>query len=337
MTSPNQLEVLDLRHFSASQLRPLLESEARMWQRRLRWDYQSSMELLLQYLDSRILPGFVAVEHGRVYGFTFCVYEGIKAVIGDAYSVASEPEAALQSTHLLLENMLKLLLNSPGVQRIESQMLLYQSGTFSAAFLAEGFNLYQRLFMEYDIAANLAHPTKAHSGLPDFIKIRPWASSFYQSVAELIHACYADHIDAQINDQYRSLHGSLRFLHNIVRFPGCGVFEADQSWLLQDTRDGALVGIILCSRIAVDVAHITQICVAKRHRGHGLGHALLRHCISHLDRSEFASITLTVTESNLQAVKLYEELGFSVRHRFDAMVYDANLGSDADRSGSNHG
>ena len=36
----------------------------------------------------------------------------------------------------------------------------------------------------------------------------------------------AGHIDASINDQYRSLHGSLRFLHNIVRFPGCGVFDA---------------------------------------------------------------------------------------------------------------
>jgi len=37
--------------------------------------------------------------------------------------------------------------------------------------------------------------------------------------AELVHACYVGHADAQINDQYRSLHGSLRFLHNIVRFP----------------------------------------------------------------------------------------------------------------------
>ena len=51
-----------------------------------------------------------------------------------------------------------------------------------------------------------------------------------------------------INDQYRSLHGSLRFLHNIVRFPGCGVFEAEQSWVLRDQRDGCAGGDDCCVR-----------------------------------------------------------------------------------------
>ena len=74
------------------------------------------------------------------------------------------------------------------------------------------------------------------------IELTRWSTDFYQAAAELIHACYLGHIDARINDQYRSLHGSLRFLHNIVRFPGCGVFDADASWVLRDRRTGALVG-----------------------------------------------------------------------------------------------
>ena len=81
-----QIEVLDLRHFSARQLRPLLEREAEVWRTRLRWDYRSSTELLLQYLESRILHGFVALDQGGVCGYTFCVYEGHKAVIGDAFA-----------------------------------------------------------------------------------------------------------------------------------------------------------------------------------------------------------------------------------------------------------
>ena len=66
MTVATQLEILDLRHFSARQLRPLLETESRLWEQRLRWNYKSSTELLLQYLDSRILPGFVALDRGRI-------------------------------------------------------------------------------------------------------------------------------------------------------------------------------------------------------------------------------------------------------------------------------
>ena len=323
MTVSTQLEILDLRHYSAHELRPLLQNEARQWRQRLRWDYQSSMELLLQYLDSRILPGFVALDKGRICGFTFCVYEGHKAVIGDAYAMAVDPERTLYCTRLLLDHLLELLKQSPGVDRIESQMLLYGAGTFADSFREAGFALYMRLFMEYDIEQAGKLGGNSSRELPGNIEIRPWASAYYQAAAELIHASYSDHVDALINDQYRSLHGSLRFLHNIVRFPGCGVFEPEQSWLLLDQRDGSLVGMILCSRIAYDVAHITQICVAKAYRGQGLGRALLQHCMTQLRRTGFSAITLTVTESNEQAVKLYEELGFFVRHRFDAMVFDA--------------
>src|SRR5260370_21008677 len=101
MTVATQIEILDLRHFSARQLRPLLEDEARVWKQRLRWSYESSSELLLQYLDSRILPGFVALDRGRVCGFTFCVYEGHKAVVGDAYAGASAPAQAIPITDRL--------------------------------------------------------------------------------------------------------------------------------------------------------------------------------------------------------------------------------------------
>ena len=78
--------------------------------------------------------------------------------------------------------------------------------------------------------------------------------------------------------------------------------------------------MVLCSRVADDVAHITQLCVAKNWRGHHLGRTLLKHCMSHLAQSGFEAITLTVTEANHQAVKLYEDLGFHTRHRFEAMV-----------------
>src|ERR1700722_9922203 len=111
MPVATQLEILDLRHFSARQLRPLLETEAAVWEDRLRWNYRGSTELLLQYLDSRILPGFVALDRGR--GFAFCVYEGHKAVVGDAYAIGSDSAQTLLITNTLLHHLLDLLLNSP--------------------------------------------------------------------------------------------------------------------------------------------------------------------------------------------------------------------------------
>jgi ribosomal protein S18 acetylase RimI-like enzyme len=319
MSVATQLEILDLRHFSARQLRPLLEAESRLWEQRLRWNYQSSTELLLQYLDSRILPGFVALDRGRICGFTFCVYEGQKAVVGDAFAVASDPAQMIQITQSLLHQLLQLLQHSPGIQRVESQLLLYGAGSIDEPFLAAGFAMYPRLFMEYDLTPH--KPAPAFS-LPDHIELLTWSGDYYQAAAELIHESYLGHIDARINDQYCSLHGSLRFLHNIVRFPGCGIFDAQASWVLRDKHSGALIGMLLCSRVANDVAHITQLCVTTAYRRQGLGLALLEHCIDHLTRSGFAAITLTVTEANHKAVKLYQDSGFFIRHRFDAMVLD---------------
>ncbi len=86
MTNAIQPEILDLRHFAASALRPLLEQESRLWADRIRWDYRNSIELLLGYFDQRSLPGYVALTQGKVTGYVFCVYEGSKAIVGGAFA-----------------------------------------------------------------------------------------------------------------------------------------------------------------------------------------------------------------------------------------------------------
>ena len=327
MSTVSQLEVLDIRHYNARQLRPLLEHESTVWQQRLSWDYRGSTELLLQYLDSRVLPGFVALEDGKICGYTFCVYEGQKAVVGEAYAAGAVGNSPGEITRTLLIHLLEVLLHAPNISRVESQLLLYDGGSTNTVFTEHGFTAYPRLFMECAIRpgsdAYQRLAAAPHTGfLPANLEIRQWSGTNYQASAELIHDCYIGHIDARINDQYRSLHGSLRFLHNIVRFPGCGIFEEAASWLLVDRDSGRLAGLVLCSRVAAGVAHITQLCIAPQFRGKGLAKPLLRHAMSHLSMLGFHSITLTVTEINHSAVELYRQVGFTTRHSFDAMVLE---------------
>ena len=323
MKIPSQLEVLDLRHFSAKQLRPLLEVESRVWSARLRWDYRSSIELLLQYLDSHILQGFAALDRGRVCGYIFCVYEGSKAVIGDAFASGHHSRSDADVTRSLLTHMLEMLSYSPDIDRIESQLLLYDAGEFAELLSGSGCIVYPRLFLECDLATcNLRGAESTPIAVPSDLELAPWAPEDYQAAGELIYTSYVGHADARINDQYRSLHGSLRFLHNIVRFPGCGVFEPDFSWTLHERQSGALIGMVLCSRVGADVGHITQICIAQQHRGRGLGRVLLTKSAQRLRAQSFKALTLTVTEDNQQAMRLYEWFGFTLRHRFDGVVLE---------------
>ena len=60
------MEILDLRHFSSLDLRPLLDDETQLWSRLLSWDYSSSAEMILRYVDAKILPGYAAVDANRL-------------------------------------------------------------------------------------------------------------------------------------------------------------------------------------------------------------------------------------------------------------------------------
>jgi ribosomal protein S18 acetylase RimI-like enzyme len=318
-----RIEILDLRHFNSRQLRPLLEEQARVWERRLRWKYDSSTELLLKYLDAQILPGFVALQRGRILGYCFCVYEGTKAVIGDIYVHADAP-ARLAVTHTLIRHLLEVLEASPEIDRIESQLLLFEEGSISPAFTEAGFVIYPRLFLECALTELPAPLTGALlTALAEAdLELISWSPGLYQGTAELIHAAYVGHLDSKINDQYRTLHGSLRFLHNIVRFPGCGIFDPNSSWLLKSRTSNALAGVILCSRVSPDVAHVTQLCLAIPYRGYNLGKLLLDYCMAQLHTRGYNALTLTVSEANEPAVRLYRRAGFITRLRFEALVLD---------------
>jgi ribosomal protein S18 acetylase RimI-like enzyme len=312
-------DVLDLRHFAASALRDLLTEETEQWQRRLRWDYRASAHLLLDYLDSRILPGFVATEDGKATGYVFCVYEQHKAVIGDVFATANARERANRIESRLLEHTLELLQSTPGTGRIETQLLLHPKGQFRDVFTRNGFDCYPRVFMEGHLRRDRA--VDAPPQVPPSLRLRAWQESDFAAAGRLIALAYEGHLDSVINDQYRTTAGSLRFLHNIVRFPGCGQFDPTTSLVLAHRDSEELAGIVLCSRVNVDTGHVTQLCIEPRLRHTGLGRLLLTQCMQALSAQGLEYISLTVTEGNHEALSLYRRIGFRSRHSFDAMVW----------------
>jgi ribosomal protein S18 acetylase RimI-like enzyme len=154
------------------------------------------------------------------------------------------------------------------------------------------------------------------------LELRAWKDSDFSAAGHLIAQAYKGHLDGVINDQYRSVNGSLRFLHNIVRFPGCGLFDASASRVLGFRGREEIAALLLCSRVRDDVGHVTQLCVNQHYRRRGLGAWLLAECTRALRRHGFQALTLTVTRQNADAVALYQRIGFTTRQTFDAMVWE---------------
>ena len=311
------VEILDLRHFSSVDMRPLLEEEVEVWGTQLSWDYRSSADMILRYVDAKILPGYAAVERGNVVGYSFFVYEGGKGVVGDLFVSSRRGDARLIEVQMA-EHVIETLQQSPGIHRVEAQLLTHLAGDLASVFSLAGFHRFRRLFLTLPLDGNARPGIR----LPESIQIRPWVELDYQPAATVITASYRAHIDSEINDQYRTHAGSVRFLNNIVRFPGCGVFDAESSFAAVHRPTNTLVGLILCSRVKHDVGHVTQVCLLPEYRRHGIGENLLA-CTSNALRGRRCNLlTLTVTELNHRAVDLYKRLGFVETSVFDAFVWE---------------
>jgi len=318
--SPRAVEILDLRHFSSTDLHSLLDEEVETWGTMLAWNYRSSADMILRYVDAKILPGYAAVERGNIVGYSFFVYEGSKGVVGDLFVSPRRSDAHAIELQMA-DHMVETLQESPGIHRVEAQLLTHSTGDLSAPFMSAGFQRHRRLFLTLQLNG-VGAPQITPAAVPQDVLVRRWAEQDYQAAAGVITAAYRMHIDSEINDQYRTNAGSIRFLNNIVRFPGCGVFDADSSFVAVHRSSGALIGLILCSRVRDDVGHVTQVCLVPEYRHQGIGEHLIACTVNSLRNRNFSLLSLTVTEANYRAVELYRQLGFVEARVFDAFVWE---------------
>jgi ribosomal protein S18 acetylase RimI-like enzyme len=180
---------------------------------------------------------------------------------------------------------------------------------------------FERLLLKLDADPPL--PPGRVSATPSF-RIDPWDDHHLDAVASVFSLAHAGHIDSQINEHYRTAAGASRYLRNIVQFPGCATFCRPASYTAFDRNTGCVAGMSISSFVADDVGHITEICVAPRARGGGLGYELLRQSVAAMRGAGAKRVSLTVTAANEEAVRLYTRCGFREARRFCAYVWEGS-------------
>jgi ribosomal protein S18 acetylase RimI-like enzyme len=308
------MNIVDLRQTTVRQLEPLLEEEASHWRDELHWDYRGALDLIKRFLEAHALCGSVAFENGSAAGYSFYVLEEQKGLIGGLYVSSRYPQAAIGRR--LLEEMLFSMRAVPQLSRIEAQLMPF-GGPVDTPLLEQGFHLYTRQFMLFD----LHKPVEARAGSANGMRLDRWSDRFFDPCAKLIYLCYANHVDGEINDQYRSRSGALKFLKNIILLPGCGQFVPTASYVLRQPGSDDLIAAILTSEVSPGVGHTTQICVQPGYQGHGIGRMLMQTSAESLRGMKFRELTLTVTTENRSAVQLYESIGFTTIRTFTAGVW----------------
>jgi ribosomal protein S18 acetylase RimI-like enzyme len=309
------MDICDLRRLAAHDLAALLEEEIRFWREQLDWDFGPSADLVRRFTDVRALNGFALVNGSGVVGYSYSVIEENKGIIGDFF-IRKEYRTP-ENQYRLLERMIEQLMQAPHVRRVESQLTLFQSRPAEMPF-APYLRTFDREFLSLDLAGLDALPPAAHPG----ISIEPWEPHYQDAAAHLIASAYAGHVDALINDQYRSVAGARRFLFNIVQFPGCGTFlqQASLAAFEKDTR--WMAGMCLTSTVAPETGHVTQICLSRDARNKKLGYEMMRQSLLLMRVRGLLRASLTVTSQNDGALALYRGMGFRHIRRFPAFVWE---------------
>jgi len=215
----------------------------------------------------------------------------------------------------LLEESLAALTRNVTLQRIESQFINFREWPIARFFAGKGFSQFDRCFMVRD--CQIDH-LQRHLVVAD---VKQLSLSDLDDMAKLTVDTYASAIDRRVTYHYQSLAECLEFLSNLVFRPGCGTFLPEGSYSARDARTNELMGYVLTSRISPQDGHIPQIAVAPAHQGKGLGTELLGRAVRYLGLNGYQRVSLTVTESNLAALVLYQRFGFSVHFRFPAFVW----------------
>jgi ribosomal protein S18 acetylase RimI-like enzyme len=311
-----QPEVIDLQRLSAADLEPLLEEETAAWRAELEWDFDKSADLVRRFVDLRALNGSALIEDGAVAGYMYYVLEENKGLIGDLYVRRGLRTPERES--LLLKAALEPLLESPALDRVESQLMMLSHSTRRDMPYAEYLSAFVRNFMRLDFQRCALPKGQVRRAM----YIEKWSEHYQDQSAQLIADAYSGHIDSRINDQYRTPLGARRFLFNIVQYPGCGAFYRPASFAAFEGLNGRLCGISLASIVGPNCGHITQICVSPAVRGTGIGYELLRQSLTTLREAGCLSASLTVTAANEDAVSLYERVGFQTIRRFSAFVWE---------------
>lgn len=311
---PVPMNIVDLRQTTVRQIEPLLVEEARHWKEELHWDYRGALDLIKRFLEAHALAGCVAFEKGVAIGYSFYVMEDHKGLIGGLYVSPAHDQEPIGRR--LLDEILFSMRSLPQLHRIEAQLMPF-GGPVEDTLKDLGFKLYTRQFMSLELEKKFEAAALPGAG----IRLDRWNDRYFEPCAKLIYLAYADHVDGEINDQYRSQLGALKFLKNIVLLPGCGQFLPNASFVLRHPGGDELVGAVLTSEVSPGVGHTTQLCVQPGFQGHGLGRTLMKASSDALRTMKFDELTLTVTSANRTAVQLYEKLGFKTIRSFTAGVW----------------
>ena len=280
----------------------LYEREQRSWMTTLAWDASNTWTTIESARVTWGLPGFVALERGRVRGWTFYLPENGEVHVGGL--AADTPSA----TCLLLDALLDAA-DTAGAQTI-SCFMFERAPALTLELTRRGFAVEPFLYLQrhgLDAGWRPAAGSTPTDG---------WQDGDINRAASLLRTAYG----TGANGRHFAPKGLLaewqRYLQNLVEQTACGALNAEATRVIR-VQDG-IQGLTLVTTLADRTAHLAQVAVHPGLQGQGIASAMVNESCARAAAQGCTSATLLVGATNRPARRLYESLGFTTRAAFVA-------------------
>lgn len=159
---------------------------------------------------------------------------------------------------------------------------------------------FKRYKMELDTPANSSPPE-----LPEDYSWAEWNVGLADEHALALFNSFQGEMDSRVFHSFQSYQGC-QGLMNVLQYRID--FLPQAAWLIR--ADKVPCGTIQAILQKNGVVSIQNIGITPKHRGLGLGSALIQKLIFSAGQGRLPVVSLEVTAENTQAIRLYQRLGF---------------------------
>ncbi len=149
--------------------------------------------------------------------------------------------------------------------------------------------------------------------LPEDYEVVSWNSKYFDDAVNVIQESFKDSSDALFDPRFRTIEGTQDIITKIVKDVYAEFMPNSTSVLLYK---GEAVGFAFMNLTSGSIVNIPLVGIKQEHQGKGLSTIMLKHSMDFLLKaisqynSPLTEINTTTETDNLQALRLYKNLGF---------------------------
>ena len=271
-------------------------------------------EGFLEAIDKDLIKGIVLYEQEEPVAFLVYTTAISEAIELNIIHCANKSKL-LEQAKVLLEKFLDVT-RPLRREKIVCYPMLGEQKALISVIAKLGFKFVGIEVLRFKFGSNVCKEIFERARLvklPENYEVVSWKDEYFEDAIEVIQESFNDSSDALFDPRFKSQEGVRDILTKIVKDVYAEFMPNSTSVLL---HKGKAVGFSFMNLTGGTIVNIPLVGIKQEHQGKGLSTLMLKHSMDYVMKAvnlynmPIVEINTTTETNNLQALRLYKNLGF---------------------------